>query len=56
MNSKIKYWFARNGYKVTWFIVGWCALAGVNALFAGHLLSALFSFGLAYLNYILGSK
>ena len=56
MNNKVRIWFMRNGYKVTWFIIGWLVTSGFNDLFAGHYISALFAFGFAYLNYIINPQ
>lgn len=53
MNNKIRYWFARNGYKITWFIIGWLVTSGLRDLAMGNFIGAAFSFGFAYLNYIL---
>ena len=56
MNVNIKRWFARNGYKVTWFIIGMLVTNGLTDLFSGLYISALISFGFAYLNYILNPQ
>ena len=53
MNVNIRRWFMRNGYKVTWFVIGWLVTSGLRDLAMGNFVGALISFGFAYLNYIL---
>ena len=53
MNNGIRQWYAKNGYKVTWFILGWLVTCGLSNLLMGNFLGAIIDFGFAYLNYIL---
>ena len=56
MNNKIKFLFMHNGHNVTWFIIGWLVTAGIRDLMLGNFGYAAFSFGFAYLNFILNDK
>lgn len=53
MNSKLRYWFARHGTKITWFIIGWMVTSGIRDLFMGNFVGAALSFVIAYVNYAL---
>jgi hypothetical protein len=53
MNNKVRIWFMRNGYKLTWALIGWRFSSGIRDLMMGNFIGAIFSFGFAYLNYIL---
>lgn len=53
MNNKVRMWFMRNGYKLTWFIIGWLVTSGIRDLMMGNFVGAAMAFGVAYLNYIL---
>ncbi len=56
MNGKIRFWLARNGVKVTWFLIGWLVTSGIRDLLMGNFVGAAFSFLFAYLNYALNSQ
>lgn len=48
-------WYVRNQDAVTWFLIGWLSLAGLDALAEGRYMWALFDFVLVYINYKLRS-
>jgi hypothetical protein len=50
MNS-IKTFFLKNQIEITWFLIGVLTLSGLQDLGSGNYISALISFGLAYINY-----
>jgi hypothetical protein len=51
--DSIKYWFYKHGTKISWFIIGFMTWQGLDDLARGNLTGAAFSFGIAFLNYIL---
>lgn len=50
MNS-IKAFFLRNQKEITWFLIGFLTLSGLQDLGRGDYLGAAISFGLVWLNY-----
>jgi hypothetical protein len=50
MNS-IKAFFLKNQKEITWFLIGFLTLSGLQDLGHGDYLGAAISFGLVYLNY-----
>ena len=50
MNS-FKNWYVSNQDAITWFLIGWLAFAGLDALAEGRYISAGVSLGFAYINY-----
>jgi hypothetical protein len=50
MNS-IRQWYLKNHTEITWFLIGFLVMAGLQDLSVGNYLGALISFGLAYINY-----
>ena len=50
MNS-IKAFFLKNQTEITWFLIGFLTLSGLQDLSTGNYIGALISFGLAYINY-----
>jgi hypothetical protein len=44
-------WYIRNHTEITWFLIGWLTMAGVDELLRGDWLNASISLGLAFLNY-----
>jgi hypothetical protein len=44
-------WYVRNQDAITWFLIGWLSLAGLNALAESRYIWALFDFVLVYINY-----
>lgn len=50
MNSFKQWWYAYNT-EITWFLIGWCTLAGIHALAQGNLVSAAINFLVAFVNY-----
>lgn len=51
MNS-IKYWFYNHGDKLSWFIIGFMICQGLENLSRENYSVAAFSFGIAFLNFI----
>jgi hypothetical protein len=43
----------RNATEITWFLIGFLVMAGLQDLSTGNYIGALISFGLAYINYSL---
>ena len=50
MNS-IKAFFLRNQKEITWFLIGFLTLSGLQDIGVGNYVGAAISFGLAYINY-----
>lgn len=46
-------WYIKYQDQISWFLIGFLVNSGLTALAEEHYLSALLSFGIAYLNYIL---
>jgi hypothetical protein len=44
-------WYIRNQDAITWFIIGWLAFAGFDALAEGRYFWAAFDAALIYINY-----
>ena len=49
--NKIKQFFYRNKTEITWFLIGFLTLDGLQALGRGDYVGALISFALVYINY-----
>lgn len=49
--EKIRQWYLRNYEAITWFLIGFLTLAGLQELSRGEYLSALISFALVVVNY-----
>jgi hypothetical protein len=49
--NKFRQWYLTNQKEITWFLIGFLTLAGLQDLNVGNYLGALLSFGLAYINY-----
>lgn len=54
--SKFRQWYMYYSTEITWFIIGMCVTGGLDALAVGNYGSALLSFALAYLNYVLNRR
>ena len=52
MNS-FRQWYLRNAKEITWFLIGFLVMAGLQDLSVGNYVGALLSFGLAWVNYAL---
>lgn len=44
-------WYVRNQDAITWFLIGWLSLAGLDALLEGRYFWALFNAVLVFVNY-----
>jgi hypothetical protein len=51
MNA-FKQWYIRNQDAITWFLIGWLTMGGLDSLAQGNYIWAAVSFALAYVNYI----
>ena len=56
MLDKFRAWYLRNQVQITWFLIGWLSLSGLQNLVEGDLLGAVICFGLVALNYSWGHK
>ena len=52
MNS-FRQWYLNNQKEITWFLIGFLTLSGLQDLGSGDYVGALVSFGLAWINYAL---
>ena len=52
MNS-FRQWYLNNAKEITWFLIGFLVMAGLQDLSTGNYVGALVSFVLAYINYAL---
>ena len=50
MNS-IREFYLKNQKEITWFLIGFLTLSGLQDLGQGNYIGAAISFGLAYINY-----
>lgn len=48
-------WYVRNQDSITWFLIGWLTLSGINSLARGSYGWAIFDFVLVYVNYKLSN-
>lgn len=55
MNS-FKAWYCTHRVEITWFIIGWLMLSGMQSAISGQYINALFDFGFAFLNYVFYKK
>jgi len=53
--NNIRAWYLKNQTEITWFLIGWLVLAGVQDLSYGNYVGAAISWGLAYINYKLNN-
>jgi hypothetical protein len=51
--NKFRQWYMQNAIEITWFIIGFLVMAGLQDLSVGNYIGALISFVLAYINYLL---
>lgn len=54
--DKLVQWYTNNSNEITWFVIGVCMTGGINLLALGNYVSAIVSFALAYLNYMLNRR
>lgn len=50
MNA-FRQWYLRNAKEITWFLIGFLVMAGLQDLSVGNYVGAAVSFVLAYINY-----
>lgn len=46
-------WYVRNQDAITWFLIGFLLNSGFTALGEGHYFTAVLTFVIAYVNYVL---
>ena len=49
--NNFKLWYLKNQTEITWFLMGWLVLSGIQDLGNENYFGALILFGLAYINY-----
>jgi hypothetical protein len=49
--NKFRQWYLNNQQEITWFLIGFLVMAGLQDLRVGDYVGAVISFGLAYINY-----
>jgi uncharacterized protein (DUF486 family) len=49
--NKFRSWYLKNQIQITWFLMGWLVLAGLQDLSYGNYVGAAISWGLAFINY-----
>ena len=54
--NKFRQWYLENATEITWFLVGWLSLAGLEALGREQYTTALIDFVLAYGNYYMNKR
>lgn len=54
--NKFREWYNDNATEITWFLVGWLTLAGLEALGREQYITALVDFGLAHVNYYMNKR
>lgn len=54
--SKFREWYGNNATEITWFLIGWLTLAGLEALVREQYGMALLDFFLAYANYYMNKR
>ena len=56
MLNKFRQWYLRNYTEITWFLIGFLIMAGLQSLSVHDYSSALINFGLAWVNYIFSRR
>lgn len=51
MMDKFRSWYLRNYVEITWFLIGWLTIAGLQELANGDYISCAISWIFAYINY-----
>ena len=51
--NKFRQWYLTNQTEITWFLIGFLTLGGLQDLSVGNYVGALINFALAYINYTL---
>jgi hypothetical protein len=51
--NKFRQWYLTNQTEITWFLIGFLTLSGLQDLNVGNYIGALVSFGLVWINYTL---
>jgi hypothetical protein len=54
--NQFRRWYLTNQKEITWFLIGFLTLAGVQELARGEYLSAVISFALVVINYTFLNK
>lgn len=56
MLENFRAWYLRNYNEITWFIIGFLVMAGLQDTSTGNYTGAIISFGLAYVNYLFAKR
>jgi hypothetical protein len=56
MLEKIRSWYLRNSVEITWFLIGWLTLAGLQDLGHGNYVEAVICFIFVAINYSMWRK
>lgn len=56
MLENFRSWYLRNYTEITWFLIGFLIMAGLQDLGQGNYVGATISFALAYINYVFNKK
>jgi hypothetical protein len=56
MLENFRQWYLRNYTEITWFLIGFLVMSGIVDLRNDNYLSASFTFGIAYINYIFSKR
>mgnify|MGYP003339961314 CR=1 FL=1 len=54
--DKFRYWYLTHATEITWFVIGLCVMAGLDALARHDYTAAAINFGIAFVNYILNKR
>ena len=54
--NKFREWYLENATEITWFLIGWLSLAGLEALSHGEYVNAVVDLSLAYVNYYMNKR
>jgi hypothetical protein len=56
MLDNFRRWYLRNHTEITWFLIGFLIMSGLINLGQGDYLSAVLTFGVAWINYFFSRK
>jgi hypothetical protein len=56
MMENFRLWYLRNATEITWFIIGWMTISGLDSLAKGDYVNMCISWSLAGVNYMLYRK
>lgn len=53
MLEKFRSWYLRNYVEITWFLIGWLTIVGLQDLSVGNYVGCAISWTFAYINYLM---